>query len=328
MTNFTQHVSTTGKPSHPKQYTTAVATFYEFAFGFDIKNPGGTQDSTAFYLRQRAVAVAPKQTRPLQADDLGRVRDGLCKSPPIAEQSLPEIVRTIAVLSRMLAGADRPSDLVSTCFSANWMDVQWDPEDNIPFPVVRYDTKTRKYQWLVFEIKPMDPKTLTKGFGWSRERAASVVSHCCLARAWKTYVIMVKEFVRSRTSRFMLAGRQVYAKKALVHGSTNLSKIGGVVKFLATDTLSNIIKAFHLEHVGPLPIGSKHVTYWWRHFVLSTLHAIGHQDEAMLASDHKTIRTFKRAYDVPPNPEFMDRWNTVQKRRAFASLPPRIKLLL
>ena len=328
MTNFTLHVSKTGKPSHPKLFTTAVATFYDFGFGFDIKNPGGVKDSTAFFLRQRAITEAPKQVRPLQADDLGRVRDGLCKSPPIADQSLSELVRTVAVLSRMLAGADRPSDLVSTCFSADWMETEWDPTDGRSFPVTRYDTKTRKNKWLVFDIHPLDPKMLAQAFGWSRQRAESVVSHCCLAKAWKTYVNMVKEFVRLRTTKFTLGGRRVYARNALIHGSTKLDKIGGTAKFLATDTLSNIIKAFHMDHVGPLPMGSKHVTYWWRHFVLSTLHAIGHPEEAMKASDHTNIRTFKRAYDVPPNPEFMERWNTVQKRRAFSSLPSRFKLLL
>ena len=52
------------------------------------------------------------------------------------------------------------------------------------------------------------------------------------------------------------------------------------------------------------------------------------RDEVTLASNHTTVRTFKWAYDVPPNPDFMERWNTVQKRHAFASLPPRIKLLV
>ena len=319
---------TTGKPSHPKLFTTAVATFCEFAFGFDVKNPGGVRDSTAHYLRQKAQADAPKQLRPGQADDMGRVRDGLCEGPPIAEQSLSQLTMTIVVLSRMIASADRPSDLVATCFAEAWVNVDWDPGDDVPFPVSRCDTKTRKREWLVFEVKPLEEKAMVKGFGWSRAKAAKVLNHCCLARAWKTYVIMVRDYVRSRLSPFQLGGRRVYAKSALIHGSTKLHRKGGMAKFLATDTLSNLVKAFHLEHVGALPIGSKHVTYWWRHFVLSTLHAIGHADEAMAASDHKSIRIFQRSYDVPPNPEFMKRWTVLQKRRAFASLHPRTKLLL
>ena len=64
LTNFTHHVASTGKPSHTKLFTTAVATFCQFAFGFDMLNPGGSRDDVAHHLRQKTQAAAPKQSRP------------------------------------------------------------------------------------------------------------------------------------------------------------------------------------------------------------------------------------------------------------------------
>ena len=101
-----------------------MATFYEFAFGFDILRPGGAQDTMAFQLRQKAQAEKPKQARPDHAEDLGKVSTGLMASPPISEQTLPQLIATIAVLSRMLADADRPADLHCTVLSKEWMETE------------------------------------------------------------------------------------------------------------------------------------------------------------------------------------------------------------
>ena len=321
-------MASTGKPSHTKLFTTAVATFYQFAFGFDILNPGGSRDDMAYYLRQKAQAAAPKQLRPTQAEDMAKIRDGLCTAPPISEQSLPQLVETITVLSRTLGAADRPADLSATAFTESWANTRIDPDDDVPVTMCRYDTKTRKGQWHVFTILPIQKTHLTAALGWPRGRATDVINHCCLARAWKTYILMVRACVKANCTLRTLQGRKIYAESALLFVRTKLAAYPQNLRFIQTDRLSKIVRAFHLEYVGALPVGTKHVTYWWRHYVLSTLHAIGEPAEAMAAADHKSVRTFLKHYDVSPNPDFMERWRLLSKRRQFSVLPPRTKLLL
>ena len=304
-----------------------MSTFYSFAFGFDILNPGGTQDTMAFQLRQQAQATKPRQIRPDHAEDLAKVSTALMARPAIAAQTLPELICTIAVLSRMLADADRPADLHCTVITKEWLETEWDPDDDTPITVQRFGTKTKKTSWLTFQIKPIQEADLRRGLGASRDRASDLVNHCCLARAWKTYICMVKPCLCSRLTVRNFKGRRIYAQSALVYGRTNLTS-SKPPRFLSVDRLTNIIKDFHVKHVGPLPVGTKHVTYWWRHYVLSTLYAIGEVEAALSASDHKNIRTFLRSYELPPNPDFMERWQQVRKRAKFGALPPLTKLLL
>lgn len=304
-----------------------MSTFYLFAFGFDILNPGGTQDTMAFQLRQKAQAEKPKQIRPEHAEDLAKVSDGLMARPAIADQSLPQLISTIAVLSRMLADADRPADLHCTVMSKQWVETEWHPEDDTPITLWRYGTKTKKTQWLSFQVKPLQLKDLRQGMGLSRDRANALVAHCCLARAWKTYIVMVQPYLRARLAVHNYEGRWIYATSALLYGRTKLDS-KRTPKFLSVDRLTNIVKEFHVLHVGPLPVGTKHVTYWWRHYVLSTLYAMGEEEAALRASDHRSIRTSLRSYELPPNPDFMERWRLVSKRRGFGALSPITKLLL
>ena len=119
----------------------------------------------------------------------------------------------------------------------------------------------------------------------------------------------------------------VYATSAWLYGRTKLDS-ERTPRFLSIDRLTNIVKEFHVLHVGPLPVGAKHVTCWWRHFVLSTLYAMGEEKAALQASDHSSIRTFLRSYELPPNPDFMGRWRSASKRRGFGASPPITKLLV
>ena len=127
-----------------------MSTFYSFAFGFDILNPGGTQDTMAFQLRQKAQAEKPKQIRPDHAEDLAKVSAGLMAGPVITDQSLPQLTSTMVVLSRMLADADRPADLHATVMSKEWIETEWNLDDDNPVVVRRYGAKTKKTSWLTF----------------------------------------------------------------------------------------------------------------------------------------------------------------------------------
>ena len=218
-------VARDGKPSHPKLFTTAVSTFYEFAFGFDVLNPHGSRDTMAFQLRQKAQADRPKQVRPDCAEDLAKVSAGLTARPEMSKQSSPELICTIAVLSRMLADADRPSDLHATVFPRDWMETQWDPQDDTPITLHRFGTKTRKTSWLSFQVNPIRMEHLRRGLGIHRDRAMMLVRHCCLARAWKTYISMVQPYLRPKLSLKTFEGRRIYARSALIYGRTNLTSL-------------------------------------------------------------------------------------------------------
>lgn len=272
----------------------------------------------AFQLRQKAQADRPKPIGPDHAQDLAKVSAYLIAGPPISEQSLPQLIRIIAVLSRMLDDADRPADLHCTAMSKEWMETAWDPDDELPVKVHRYGTKTKKTSWMSFQVIPLNVAELRAALGVDRARADDLVNYCCLACAWKTYLVMIQPYLRRRLIVHNFEGRWVYAQSALVYGRTNFESQRSP-RFLSVDRLTNIVRNFHLEHVGSLQEGSKHVTYWWRHYVLSTLYAMGEKEAVLRASEHKSIRTFLRSYQLPPNPQFMERWRSVSKRRRFPS---------
>lgn len=259
-----------------------MTTTYEMAFGINLLSPGGVQDVVSFHLRKAAILAAPHNPRPTMSHDLALVREGLLKGPPFEKQSLGQLIISICVLSRSVCRADRGADIVATALLAQNLKI-WDVsnlEEAVHLGI--YMSKTAKktqadvYFWSSTTVSPLVPALLHKGFGWRLSYAREVCKHCCLATAWKYYFNMVRLVIIQHFPMIELAGRQVYAEHSLVYAKTTLD---GRLKprFLSAQRVANLIKDFHLAHIGALPTTKGYVTYWWRHFSLSALHALGEQ---------------------------------------------------